>query len=88
MGLNLSEFLWRFGLFIHSPRLYFLVKFKKIREIYNLFEKNRKMWVLLLTTICSGAFWIFYYMGSFLLEIYDFLSAIYISILVFPKIYY
>ena len=74
-----------FHLFIPSL---FPGKILKIREIYNLFEKNRKMWVLLLTTICSGAFWIFYYMGSFLLEIYDFLSAIYISILVFPKIYY
>jgi len=51
-------------------------KVLKIREICNLFEKNGKMWVLLLTTICSGAFRIFYYMGSLLPKIYDFLAVL------------
>jgi hypothetical protein len=51
-------------------------KIQKIRKIYNLFEKNGKMWVLMLTTICSGVFWIFYYMGSLLPEIYDFLAVL------------
>ena len=69
MGLNLSEFLWRFGLFIHSPRLYFLVKFKKYVKFIIYLKKNEKMWVLLVTTI-------FYYMGSLLPEIYDFLAVL------------
>ena len=76
MGLNLSEFLWRFGLFIHSARLYFLVKFKKYVKFIIYLKKNGKMWVLMLTTICSGVFWIFYYMGSLLPEIYDFLAVL------------
>jgi len=76
MGLNLSEFLWRFGLFIHSPRLYFLVKFKKYVKFIIYLKKNGKMWVLILTTICSGVLWIFYYMGSLLPEIYDFLAVL------------
>ena len=76
MGLNLSEFLWRFGLFIHSPRLYFLAKFKKYLKFIIYLKKNGKMWVLVLTTICSGTFWIFYYMGSLLPEIYDFLVVL------------
>ena len=58
MGLNLSEFLWRFGLFIHSSHLYFLVKFKKYVKFIIYLKKNEKMWVLMLTTICSGTFWI------------------------------
>ncbi len=59
-----------FYLFIRSL---FPGKVLKIREICNLFEKNGKMWVLMLATICSGTFRISYYMGSLLPKIYDFL---------------
>ena len=76
MGLNLSEFLWRFGLFIHLSRLHSLIKFKKYLKFIIYLKKNGKMWVLVLTTICSGTFWIFYYMGSLLPEIYDFLVVL------------
>ena len=58
-----------------APSL-FSGKIQKISEIYNLFEKNGKMWFLMLTPICSGTFWIFYYMGSLLPEIYDFLEVL------------
>ncbi len=62
-----------FYLFIPSL---FPGKIQKYVKFIIYLKKNGKMWVLMLTTICSGAFWIFYYMGSLLPEIYDFLVVL------------
>ena len=51
-------------------------KIQKYVKFIIYLKKNGKMWVLMLTTICSGTFWIYYYMGSLLSQIYDFLAVL------------